>query len=514
MTAQVAATGTLLQTWAATGEVTPPAQAKIDQGWVQGERPSHGNWNWIENTVGQKVNHILKHGIALWDNATPYAIGDLVNLDGVVYKAQVANTGVSPVAGGSPQWTVYQKSIAAGSSAITVTEVANNNTSTIDVSGSGLVGKFDNTEQIVFSASGANLKATFNSRTATEVLETAPQVVLTAADANKTYYVAATGVSPTTKQFRLPAASSVSDTWKVWVNAVKLDTGALSFVPSGSDKISKDGYERNAEVRVQWAMGALYCIYKLEGSNVFVIAGDDKGNMQRFRISNIDIVLRPQDNGLTIFQNNTNPNSGNILLPVANTLPDNWSCKICIVNQTALSSILVSAGSGDKILRFGASVDKMQIYAGTKGSTLEVFRVPGVAEYVVTGTIEASHFEDYITSPIAITGGALYSRGYHITNNMLIQYGWCASNINTFPAGGRANQVDVPLLIPCNPSIRYGTYATVRDDSSALNSATYSSQPACYITDAGSATIRIGSYYNQSGIGINWMVVSEIPNFI
>jgi hypothetical protein len=69
-------------------------------------------------------------------------------------------------------------------------------------------------------------------------------------------------------------------------------------------------------------------------------------------------------------------------------------------------------------------------------------------------------------------------------------------------------------LIPCNPSIRYGTYATVRDDSSALNSATYSSQPACYITDAGSATIRIGSYYNQSGIGINWMVVSEIPNFI
>lgn len=390
MTAQVAATGKLLQTWAATGEVTPPAQAKIDQGWVQGERPSHGNWNWIENTVGQKVNHILEHGIALWDNATPYAIGDLVNLAGVVYKAQVASTGISPVAGGNPQWAVYQKSIAAGSSAITVTEVANNNTSTIDVSGSGLVGKFDNTEQIVFSASGANLKATFNSRTATEVLETAPQVVLTAADANKTYYVAASGGSPTTKQFRLPAASSVSDTWKVWVNAVKLDIGALSFVPSGSDKISKDGYERNEEVRVQWAMGALYCIYKVEGSKVFVIAGDDKGNMQPFRASNINTVLRLQDNGATIFQNNTNPSSGNIFLPVANTLPDNWSCKICIVNQIALSNILVATGSGDKILRSGAAVDSMPIPAGSFNGLLEVFKLPETNQYIIVGSTSSS----------------------------------------------------------------------------------------------------------------------------
>jgi hypothetical protein len=120
--------------------------------------------NWIHNEQQQKINHILQHGVSFWDNATEYVVGDLVNLNGVVYKALISNYSSTPVAGGNSTWAVYQKSIVAASGALTVQNNNQSNVSTVDVSGSGLVSKFDNSETVVWTASGSKAKAKAQSK--------------------------------------------------------------------------------------------------------------------------------------------------------------------------------------------------------------------------------------------------------------------------------------------------------------------------------------------------------------
>lgn len=499
--------GKFLTNWALTGSKTAPTQPKRELGWIFKESPPHDTQNYIEYERDGKINNILRRGVGEWHADNQYLTGSIVFRNGVVYRALSDNIGVDPVSINT-SWIVFRKEVTAGSSAITINTNSSTNVSTIDVSGSGLFGKFDNTEQITFSTSGNNLKANFNSRDVTEV--TAAFTTLTAADANRTFYVAASGGNPQTKVFNLPPASSVDNNWKVWVNAIQLDRGALSFFPNGTDKLTKDGKELNAEVRIQNVVGALYCIYKIKNSNVFVIAGDDKSTITPFTANNQDTILSRQHNGNIIFQKNSSGSSGNIYLPNTSSLPDAWSVKICVENQSSPSAIQIATGSSDLLSRGGATLTAVQIYAGTNDSILEVIRVPGQNRFVVAGAINASRFEDYGSYPIAIAGGSLYTRGYHIANDVLIQYGFLVANQSI--SGDFASRVDVPLLIPCSPSTRYGTYVSIRDDSFLATSATYSNQPVTYSTDVGSQGIRIHSYYNSSNIGINFMVVSQIPN--
>ncbi|MBC3540670.1 hypothetical protein ACFSC6_12330 [Rufibacter sediminis] len=85
-----------LDAWAASGAKSEPNTAKKDLGWQSGERPSFQVMNWLQNTVMQKINHILQNGIALWDEDNAYLTNNIVSHNGVVYIALADNTGSEP----------------------------------------------------------------------------------------------------------------------------------------------------------------------------------------------------------------------------------------------------------------------------------------------------------------------------------------------------------------------------------------------------------------------------------
>ena len=64
----------LIETWASSGLVTEPDGSKIDEGWQLGEQPPHEWMNWLQNTFGKKLNHILANGVPAWNDATTYEL--------------------------------------------------------------------------------------------------------------------------------------------------------------------------------------------------------------------------------------------------------------------------------------------------------------------------------------------------------------------------------------------------------------------------------------------------------
>jgi hypothetical protein len=395
MTAQVSPNGTLLQTWASSGDVTTPAQPTIDQGWSLGQKPPNGTMNWIHNEQQQKINHILQHGVSFWDNATGYVVGDLVNLNGVVYKALTANTAITPVAGGNPTWAVYQKSLSAGSSAITISESVNDNTSTIDVSGSGLVSKFEDSEQITWSDSSGKAKAFFKYKDILQLINV--NHTLTAGDIGRNIY---------------------------------------------------------------WAT--------------------DSGGTSDYTLS----------------------------LPSAASLPNNWFVDISVLNnKNTVGGILKLEPNGsDQLIRNNVqSNDSVNFIVGTKNTFIRVSKLPNINVFSVSGLNEAS-YEEEITDPL--TGGNLISRGYSLTGDTLHQWYHFTSDVNPFPAGGRANIVEVPLIFPYVNN-RYCSTVSVDDDSIQTQSATYVNQPLAYAYSNSQQLVRIGSYYNASEIRL-WLMTTGI----
>ena len=390
MTAQVSPNGTLLQTWASSGDIVSPAQPTIDQGWTLGQNPPHGTMNWIHNDQQQKINHILQHGISFWDNDTGYVSGDLVNLNGVIYKALIANNGVSPVVGGSSTWAVYQKDIVAGSSAITISEDTNSNTSTIDVSGSGLVGKFENSDNIVWSVDGSKSKASFQYLDILQFINA--DVTLSLSESGRNIYFATDSTGTRDYIMNLPPASSVPNNWFVDVSLVNSGNtvdGLLKIEPNGSDQIIRNNIQANSSVN-------------------FIV--------------------------------------------------------------------------------------------GTKNTLVRISKLANTSVFLVAGMNEASYEEEIDDS---ITGGQLISRGYSLIGDTLHQWVHLVSDVNTFPLGGRANIVEVALPLPYLNN-RYCSTISVDDDPVNVNSASYSNQPTAYAYSASQQTVRIGSYYNASGIRL-WL---------
>lgn len=87
---------TLLDTWAATGEKVEPSDIKKDVGWELQEQPPHEYANWLANSIGQAVNHILQNGVPAHNTTTTYAVGNLVQVAGVLYQAKAINTNSVP----------------------------------------------------------------------------------------------------------------------------------------------------------------------------------------------------------------------------------------------------------------------------------------------------------------------------------------------------------------------------------------------------------------------------------
>ena len=94
--AQEIADSTLLDTWGSGGNIVEPDISKIIEGWQLGEQPPHEYMNWLQNTFGSKLNHILKNGVASWNNETEYLAGSILQHNGNVWLCKTTNTNSEP----------------------------------------------------------------------------------------------------------------------------------------------------------------------------------------------------------------------------------------------------------------------------------------------------------------------------------------------------------------------------------------------------------------------------------
>ena len=94
--AQEIADSTLLDTWGSGGNIVEPDISKIIEGWQFGEQPPHEYMNWLQNTFGSKLNHILKNGVASWNNTTQYLAGATVQHNGNVWLCKATNSNSAP----------------------------------------------------------------------------------------------------------------------------------------------------------------------------------------------------------------------------------------------------------------------------------------------------------------------------------------------------------------------------------------------------------------------------------
>lgn len=94
--AQEIADSKLIDTWASSGNIVEPDISKIIEGWQLGEQPPHEYMNWLQNIFGSKLNHILKNGVASWNNTTQYLAGSSVQHNGNVWLCKTTNTNSAP----------------------------------------------------------------------------------------------------------------------------------------------------------------------------------------------------------------------------------------------------------------------------------------------------------------------------------------------------------------------------------------------------------------------------------
>ena len=86
----------LTDVWADSGTVVEPPESKINVGWQLGEQPPHEYMNWIQNTFGEKINHVLQNGVPEWNSETTYRVGDITKSSGALYVALSENTNSEP----------------------------------------------------------------------------------------------------------------------------------------------------------------------------------------------------------------------------------------------------------------------------------------------------------------------------------------------------------------------------------------------------------------------------------
>lgn len=88
----------LIKTWASDGAQETPDDTKIEQGWLSAERPAFQFMNWLFNSLGQKINHIMSNGMPLWKASRTYTANQVVLHNGAIYKAIGTTTNETPSA--------------------------------------------------------------------------------------------------------------------------------------------------------------------------------------------------------------------------------------------------------------------------------------------------------------------------------------------------------------------------------------------------------------------------------
>lgn len=100
---QTVGTSNLIDTWADGGAIEVPSDVKKNIGWEPGEQPPAEFMNWLQNTFGSKINHLLKNGLPLWNGTTPWDAGAFVQHDGEGWLAANNNTNSEP-SDGNADW--------------------------------------------------------------------------------------------------------------------------------------------------------------------------------------------------------------------------------------------------------------------------------------------------------------------------------------------------------------------------------------------------------------------------
>lgn len=98
----------VLPAWAESGDTVQPTNAEIQAGWPAGSMPpSRQRFNWILNYCMNGVRYLVRRGLADWDSAETYAIGDrIIGPTGSTYEALTANTNKTPASNPS-DWALW-----------------------------------------------------------------------------------------------------------------------------------------------------------------------------------------------------------------------------------------------------------------------------------------------------------------------------------------------------------------------------------------------------------------------
>ena len=95
-------TSSLVRTWANSGtkvdtDITLVGGVpKTNIGWQPQEKPPSQYFNFQMNQIGQKINHCLQNGIALWNATTTYASGNMVTYSNDAWMCMTGNINSAP----------------------------------------------------------------------------------------------------------------------------------------------------------------------------------------------------------------------------------------------------------------------------------------------------------------------------------------------------------------------------------------------------------------------------------
>lgn len=97
----------LFDTWADNGLIVKPPVENFGTGWRHGEQPPREWMNWLQNTFGQKINHVLRNGVPEWHVQNVYITDDFTKRGGKLWKAVQGNVGNDPALDDGTNWVEF-----------------------------------------------------------------------------------------------------------------------------------------------------------------------------------------------------------------------------------------------------------------------------------------------------------------------------------------------------------------------------------------------------------------------
>ena len=263
----------LLNVWGnSSSTVDVPTSAKIDLGWVDLEKPSPYFMNWIHNIQEQKINHILKHGIALWNSSTTYDSGDIVNYAGSHYISLTTNTNSAPSVS-STDWSPSSPSYVSSDTSVDIAVDSTKNEVDITLPSSNLINKFEDTNNIEWSEDSGKIKSSYVQK----ILDANRKDLIVTEDDNGSEIFA--NADNTNVNITLPLFSSLPDNWyvKLYVfdslfSSYPDNLFSVNLIMQGSDILQRASGQYSSPYKIRSPNSVVY-IRKIANSTTFFLEG-------------------------------------------------------------------------------------------------------------------------------------------------------------------------------------------------------------------------------------------------